>query len=37
MWIAAQALEQGCLMCTYDQHFSEIDGLLVVTNIIDIV
>lgn len=29
MWIAAQALEHGCVVCTYDKHFQEIDGLLV--------
>ena len=28
MWIAAQALEQGCVVCTYDQHFKSIDGLI---------
>ena len=29
MWIAAQALENGCTVCTYDKHFSAIDGLLI--------
>lgn len=29
MWIAAQALENGCLVCTYDKHFTAIDGLLI--------
>lgn len=28
MWIAAQALENGCVVCTYDKHFQAIDGLL---------
>lgn len=28
MWIAAQTLEQGCVLCTYDKHFKAIDGLL---------
>lgn len=28
MWIAAQALEYGCTVCTYDKHFSAIDGLV---------
>jgi len=28
MWIAAQALENGCVVCTYDKHFSAIDGLI---------
>ncbi len=29
MWIAAQALENGCVVCTYDKHFSAIDGLII--------
>lgn len=29
MWIAAQALENGCVVCTFDKHFSEIDGLVI--------
>jgi tRNA(fMet)-specific endonuclease VapC len=29
MWIAAQALENGCIICTYDKHFSVIDGLII--------
>ena len=29
MWIAAQALENGCVVCTYDKHFQAIDGLLI--------
>lgn len=28
LWIAAQALENGCAVCTYDKHFKFIDGLL---------
>lgn len=28
MWIASQALEHGCVVCTYDKHFSFIDGLV---------
>lgn len=28
MWIAAQALEHGCVVCTHDKHFSYIDGLI---------
>lgn len=28
MWIAAQALEHGCVVCTHDKHFSFIDGLI---------
>lgn len=31
MWIAAQALEIGAGVITLDRHFSEIDGLLVLT------
>ena len=29
MWIAAQALENVCALCTYDKHFNAIDGLLI--------
>lgn len=28
IWIAAQALEHGCVVCTYDKHFKFIDGLI---------
>jgi tRNA(fMet)-specific endonuclease VapC len=28
MWIAALALEQGCVVCTLDNHFSAIEGLV---------
>lgn len=28
MWIAAQALEHGCVLCTYDKHFKAIEGLV---------
>lgn len=28
MWIAAQSMEHGCGLCTYDKHFKAIDGLL---------
>ena len=28
IWIAAQALEQGCVICTCDKHFSYIEGLI---------
>ncbi len=28
MWIAAQALENGCVVCTHDKNFSHIDGLI---------
>jgi len=29
MWIAAQALEHGCLVCSLDNHFLNIEGLIV--------
>lgn len=28
IWIAAQALEHGCVVCTFDKHFSLIEGLI---------
>ena len=28
IWIAAQVLENGCMLCSYDKHFKEIDGLI---------
>lgn len=28
MWIASQALEHGCVVCTHDKHFSYIEGLI---------
>lgn len=28
LWIAAQAMEHGCVVCTYDKHFSFIEGLI---------
>lgn len=33
MWIAAQALEHGSIICSFDAHFNEIDGLLVATSL----
>jgi predicted nucleic acid-binding protein len=36
MWIAAQALEYGCMVCTYDKHFQAIDGLLIGTTMDDL-
>lgn len=36
MWIAAQALEQGCMVCTYDKHFSAIDGLLTLNSLAEL-
>lgn len=28
MWIASQALEHGCVICTHDKHFGFIEGLI---------
>lgn len=28
MWIAAQALEHGCVVCTFDKHFTFIEGII---------
>ena len=28
MWIASQALEHGCVVCTHDKHFRYIEGLI---------
>lgn len=28
MWIAAQAMEHGCVVCTFDEHFDYVDGLI---------
>lgn len=36
MWIAAQALEHGCVICTYDKHFSFIEGLICGSNTADL-
>jgi len=36
MWIAAQALEHGCVICTNDKHFKEIEGLIVVNSTADL-
>ncbi len=36
MWIAAQALENGCVVCTYDKHFSAIDGLVIGNTLSDL-
>ena len=35
MWIAAQALENGCVVCTFDKHFSAIDGLVIANTLSD--
>lgn len=36
IWIAAQALEYGCTVCTFDKHFSEIEGLVVGTTLAEL-
>lgn len=28
MWIAAQVLENGCVLCSFDKHFKAIEGLI---------
>ncbi len=33
MWIAAQALEHGCMVCTYDKHFQAVDGILIANTV----
>lgn len=33
LWIAAQSLENGCVLCSYDQHFKVIEGLISGTTI----
>jgi tRNA(fMet)-specific endonuclease VapC len=36
MWIAAQALENGCVICTHDKHFHAIEGLLVGHSLVEL-
>lgn len=36
MWIASQALEHGCVVCTYDKHFGFIEGLISGSTITDL-
>ena len=36
IWISAQTLELGCYICTYDKHFQEIDGVIIVSKISDL-
>ena len=33
VWIAAQAMEHGLVVCTYDKHFRVIEGLLVASSV----
>lgn len=37
IWIAALALEHGSVVCTYDKHFNEIEGLMVASSVFDLV
>ncbi len=36
IWIAAQALENGCVLCTFDKHFLSIEGLITGTTLADL-
>lgn len=36
MWIAATALEHGLMLCTYDKHFTAIEGLLLCRDMADL-
>ena len=36
MWIASQALEHGCVVCTHDKHFGFIEGLISGSNATDL-
>lgn len=33
MWIAAQALENGCTLCSFDKYFETIEGLILGTDL----
>ena len=37
MWIAAQALENGCVLCSYDKHFKAIEGLISGTTLSELI
>lgn len=37
MWIAAQALENGCVVCSYDKHFKVIEGLITGTALSELI
>lgn len=37
LWIAAQTLENGCVLCSYDQHFKAIDGLIFGTTLSELI
>lgn len=36
MWIASQAMEHGCVVCTHDQHFGHIEGLISGSTTVDL-
>ncbi len=36
LWIAAQVLENGCVLCSYDKHFKLIEGLIMGTTVADL-
>lgn len=37
MWIAATALEHGLMLCSYDKHFMQVEGLIMCMNVADLV
>ncbi len=37
LWIAAQTLQQGCKLCSFDRHFQAIDNLLISTTLAEFV
>jgi predicted nucleic acid-binding protein len=37
MWIAAQVLENGCVLCSHDHHFKAIDGLISGTTLSELI
>ncbi len=37
IWIAAQAMEHGCVVCTYDKHFRSIEGLAVASSVAELI
>lgn len=37
MWIAAQALEHGCVVCTFEKNFKFIDGLVAGKKLVELV
>lgn len=37
MWIAAQALENGCVLCSYDKHFKVVEGLIIGTTLSELI